>query len=367
MTSLLEIRYPEDLPCPAVSRVEPTPRTSPPSDSDLQSVRAFQRDRAATESVTFPPMTPTQFAAFRAWWRDQLLLGSRWFSASWPSPRGAIDIVRRFIGPPSWRFVPGGFFQISGELEVRGASLPPIRSPDTTLLMHFDGDFVDECGAVFGNASGELDIAYSDSPSALFGQQAVFSSANGKSAVLPLATDLIEAAEFQIDIFVEPVFDIEVGAGGAILVLSKENSASQNIYLEILYGTSDLDSDDGMIVVNVLDEDNGAPTSVDRLAIGSRDVPSGTRVHVRVTLKDGVFRQYHDGTLVATRATSTGIQFPVTGNTFTRVSVGKAPAGASLGATVFAAQFEGEIDELRIATEVTDTAPFDVPALPFTR
>lgn len=85
--------------------------------------RGLQRDYLATEKITWPPFTQSQSETFKAWWRDTLLRGGAWFTASWPSPQGG-TLHRRFLAPPQWQYIHAGtdkrMWRVSAECEVRG-------------------------------------------------------------------------------------------------------------------------------------------------------------------------------------------------------------------------------------------------------
>lgn len=361
MTALLVSRYPSTLPAPSALVHAPRDRRRLSDPARPREANALQIDRAAIEKATFPPMTPAQYAAFREWWDSDLVKGGRWFVATWPSPRGPIEIVRRFVEPPAWSFVPGGFFQLSATFEVRGAGLLPVRNPETVLLMHFNGDTVDECGATFSIAPPGY-VSYQDSPAAGFGEAVYFAGARGLTATYPVSESLLGSGEWQIDVFLT----LDAGPSqGEILVLSKDDDAvTQVLFFELRAVISETGSPNIMIQTLVRDAP-GSLANITRTAIGSRDVITGERLHVRVANYAGNLYQWHDGTLVATRAAGT-LTFDAPSAAFMRACVGMTPAGGTLPDTVFTGYLPGTIDELRIAQEVTDAPPFDVPSRPFT-
>lgn len=119
------IVYPSDLPCPQGAPIQLTERRLLSSDGGLYQARTVQRDRHAIQQITFPPFSPAQAATFRTWWEDTLVLGGNWFAATWPMPAGYSSVVRRFLAPPKWEHLAGGFWRVSAECEVRGVGLPP--------------------------------------------------------------------------------------------------------------------------------------------------------------------------------------------------------------------------------------------------
>jgi len=119
------ISYPESLPCPQSSNVTAAERRMLSSAERPRDASPLQRDRLSYERVTWPPLTTTQSAALLAWWKDTLIYGGSWFAAAWPSPRGSVTQVRKFLEQPKWDFVPGGFWRLSATIEVRGIGLEP--------------------------------------------------------------------------------------------------------------------------------------------------------------------------------------------------------------------------------------------------
>lgn len=119
------IVYPAALPMPQTSIVSPVERRRLSDPSRPREAGPAERDQRKVEQISFPPMSVEQYAVFRAWWRDDLILGGAWFAADWPLPHGIVTAVRRFIGAPRWSFVAGGLWRITAQCEVRGLSLLP--------------------------------------------------------------------------------------------------------------------------------------------------------------------------------------------------------------------------------------------------
>ena len=118
MTAII---YPSTLPGPSVSAVTPTERRLL---SDLtgapQQARGLQRDYLATQHVEWAVLSASEAAMFYEWWKNTLTYGGAWFASTWPAPQGWVSIARRFIGAPAWTNLPGGFWRVSAEVQVRG-------------------------------------------------------------------------------------------------------------------------------------------------------------------------------------------------------------------------------------------------------
>lgn len=150
------VSYPSDLPCPQRLGFEPVDRRAVSDASRPREARARQRDRLAIEEVAFRPFSAAESAQFAAWWRNDLSFGSAWFNASWPGPRGIVAAVRRFIGAPTWTFIPGGFWRVDARFEVRGESLPVLvetTPPPSNLLEDFELGNLSLYSTIVGDSS----------------------------------------------------------------------------------------------------------------------------------------------------------------------------------------------------------------------
>lgn len=131
--------YPESLPCPASLGYAPLERRQLSDPQRPRDARALQRDRGATEQATWPPLTTAQFETLMDWWRGNLQFGGAWFVATWPTPQGAVPIVRKFTQQPRRTFIAGGYWRVTATLEVRGVGeLPELFGP--LVLMRFNDD-----------------------------------------------------------------------------------------------------------------------------------------------------------------------------------------------------------------------------------
>lgn len=134
--------------------------------------RALQRDRATYERLMWPPLSGRQVDVFMSWWRENLVFGGAWFVASWPSPRGAIPIVRRFLAQPSRTYIAPGMWQWTATCETRGlGELPQAFGP--LIQLRFAEGFLDEGSArAVWNADGTPTYVsttdFIDPPSALY-------------------------------------------------------------------------------------------------------------------------------------------------------------------------------------------------------
>ena len=103
------------------------------------------------------------------------------------------------------------------------------------------------------------------------------------------------------------------------------------------------------------------------ISLGSALISETARTHIRVQRDGAGLFQYHDGILVARETDPYDFS---AGDTFSdeRVFIGSTPGnlltpGGSV--TGFAAYYFGSIDEVRFATELTDSGPFTPPSRPF--
>ena len=143
------IVYPASLPGPSSAGLQAVERrmlTPVPFEA-----RNVERDRRKLQHIELPPFTDDEASAFRDWYDDVLELGGAWFAAPWPFPAALVGFgfataVRRWVAAPSWKKDDAGFWHVSGDCEVRGVGMLPVRRPELLLGMHFDGGFTDETG-----------------------------------------------------------------------------------------------------------------------------------------------------------------------------------------------------------------------------
>lgn len=124
--------YPSQLPTPQAMTLSPAERRQLSAPDLPREARALERERRRLERIVFPPMDATQAAIFRAWWHEDLLDGGAWFAASWPTMAGVAEVVRKFVGAPTWSFIPGGRWRISAMCETRDG--PPVVRPSPEIV-----------------------------------------------------------------------------------------------------------------------------------------------------------------------------------------------------------------------------------------
>lgn len=113
------------VPCPQTSTVTPEEgRLLSESDRAPRAARLLENDERQFQTLTWV-LTAEQSAAFRDWWRTDLIEGGAWFEApeTWPTPEGLVVKVRRFVGAPSWGYMGVGVWQVACDCEVRGGAL----------------------------------------------------------------------------------------------------------------------------------------------------------------------------------------------------------------------------------------------------
>lgn len=118
------ITYPATLPLPRSAPIEAVERRALSTQPGRREAAPLQRDRLYTQDCEFV-FTPTETAAFMAWWKVGLILGGCRFLASWPSPQGTA-LVRQFIGPPRFAgYTKTGLWIMAASFEVLGLHQPP--------------------------------------------------------------------------------------------------------------------------------------------------------------------------------------------------------------------------------------------------
>lgn len=117
--------YPESLPVPQTSSITKAERRALSSEDRPREATPMQLDGKEFETLTWKPMRAEQMAVFLAWWRNELIFGGAWFSATWPLPRGMVSAVRKFVQQPQREFVPGGFWRVTATCEIRGSGVFP--------------------------------------------------------------------------------------------------------------------------------------------------------------------------------------------------------------------------------------------------
>lgn len=203
-----ESDYPATLPCPQVAVVAPLERRALATSSRPREARALQRDRGILANVTWPPFTAAQAATFRAWWKDSIVFGVAPFNATWPLPEGLVPAIWQFAATPVWSFVPGGFWQVSAQLEVRGVGEVRDRDVEVVLLLHFQGEdggttFIDDSLSqhVFEAEAG----ATLDDASTLYGGTVGLFSGTGARIETPNSADFnFGDGDFTIEFWIRP-------------------------------------------------------------------------------------------------------------------------------------------------------------------
>jgi hypothetical protein len=82
--------------------------------------------------------------ALYEFWATTLVYGGKWFTSTWPSPRGQIETARRFASAPNWNFIGGpngGYWRPTATIETRGRYYEAVAEVDSYMLLE-DGDFV---------------------------------------------------------------------------------------------------------------------------------------------------------------------------------------------------------------------------------
>lgn len=197
------------VPCPQTSTVTPEEgRLLSESDRAPRAARLLERDERQFQTLTWT-LTAEQSAAFRDWWRTDLIEGGAWFEApeTWPTPEGLVVKLRRFVGAPSWGYMGVGVWQVACDCEVRGGS-PNVEEPpptdayfdDVVLLLHADGTnngiiFLDS-GPV-GRTPSIIQNVVTSTTEQRFGQSSISSNqaTGSEQSVLRYASSMVFARQ----------------------------------------------------------------------------------------------------------------------------------------------------------------------------
>lgn len=114
--------YPISLPAPAPGGgFAPRARLAE-SGLDWQTQRRpRQRDWSGTKSRHTFVYSPAQMAVWRAWWRDDLLQGARWFVQQLPGDGGMAPRTVRYLDVRQ-TLLSAGIYRVEASLEHRGAT-----------------------------------------------------------------------------------------------------------------------------------------------------------------------------------------------------------------------------------------------------
>lgn len=202
------LTYPASLPCPQTARYAPLERRQMGTPERPREARALQRDRGATETATWPPLTTAQFETLMDWWRGNLVFGGAWFAATWPSPQGRVALVRKFIQQPRRTFMAGGFWRVTAMLEVRGVGeLPQLLGP--LILLRFNGDQ----GSTFFRDEGSAEAvwttdgtsAYLSTAQFIDGRSSLYLNGDGTRIATPYNAGVaLTDGDFTIEFWVRP-------------------------------------------------------------------------------------------------------------------------------------------------------------------
>lgn len=116
--------WPTTLPAPLAAGYALRPQDQTlRTEMDVGAARTRRRTTARNDRTTVAwTFTGAQMAAFRTWFEDaaQAAGGAAWFTTSLKIGTGGVASVEaRFMGPWQADFLPGGFWRVSAEWEVR--------------------------------------------------------------------------------------------------------------------------------------------------------------------------------------------------------------------------------------------------------
>lgn len=114
--------FPATLNCPKSILVVPVDHRHSATPERPRESRPGQLAGHWTMPIEFAPFTAAETELFREWWKTDLVFGGSWWRATWPSPRGSVELELKFRTAPSYTFIAGGMWSVSAEVEARFAT-----------------------------------------------------------------------------------------------------------------------------------------------------------------------------------------------------------------------------------------------------
>lgn len=108
--------YPATLPPPRDLPVELADGRAMSADAGPLDIALRSAEVRGTGQVTWR-IRAEQAAAWRAWWRDDLVLGGEWFRMTVPGPGGAVAASWRFASGLTWAPDGAGHLTITATLD----------------------------------------------------------------------------------------------------------------------------------------------------------------------------------------------------------------------------------------------------------
>lgn len=139
-----------------------------------------------------------------SWWRNNLVFGGAWFVADWPTPRGSVPVVRKFLTQPSRTYIAPGLWRWSAVCETRGlGEIPQAFGP--LIQLRFTDGFSDEGSAraawsADGTPAEVSTDDYIDAPSSLYLPSDTARIVTPYDASVALVSD-----DFTIEFWVHPI------------------------------------------------------------------------------------------------------------------------------------------------------------------
>jgi hypothetical protein len=367
--------YPTSLPTPSAAPIRAHERRLRSTGRPFQ-VRTIQRDYGADQQITFPPMTLVQATALRDWGEGDLNDWGNWFASTWASPQGG-TLVRRWLGPPSFDYIPGssgsGYWQVIGACEVRGAGeLPVLREAPLWQLL-FQNNLDDEQGHLF-----EADNVVSDGGANSFGfttsaplpgstYAGRFPGTNNHIRSETFPNLQLAAFDWQVDGFFK-LRDVASGIGGPILRTGSLQTGGNTV------GPLPAAGQFSLAVSNVGLFTLARSTSIGATSITSTGNPNPPSVddwwHYRITC-DATSMRLHAGEVsggVSVKVAEMLGARPYAGayDDLQRFFIGCTYDGGIPPLEVYIGRFHGDMSQTRFLEFVTDTADsFAIPAYPF--
>lgn len=122
---MIEIVYPSALPGPQKWTIKPTDRRASSSlRQPGNSYRARSRDKNEVASAEWM-YDSAQMTVWKAWIKDTLVLGQRWFSKGTPGVTTSFRVVRYLLSTMRRQHLGNGVYLVTCDMEIRGLSLEP--------------------------------------------------------------------------------------------------------------------------------------------------------------------------------------------------------------------------------------------------
>lgn len=151
------LEYPAALPKPSVAPLTPFERRRLTSLPGARFSSVTQRDFGGVQQLQWNAVTTEELSSLLQWFRDDLTQGAAWFAAEFPSPRGEVTGVYKFITHIGRTYLGASLWRLSAACEVRGiGELPQSEGFDeffANVILLLGGDGVAGSTAIVDDSS----------------------------------------------------------------------------------------------------------------------------------------------------------------------------------------------------------------------